>query len=147
MLTSVAGAKVQILNSDSGKKVDTISKGKCRVSGKKGSKDFFLAAKSDDGKFSLTAFIDSPAFKGFGEDYIAYYGGSDPQIFLRRRSDDELFSNFKIPGTPPDTVGAGAVSFRRDGRRVGIGLYAASNRSFTEGYSFAGPISCKYSKR
>ena len=65
MLTSVAGAKVQILNSDSGNKVDTISKGKCRVSGKKGSKDFFLAAKSDDGKFSLTAFIDSPVFKGF----------------------------------------------------------------------------------
>ena len=133
--------------SESGKTVDTITKGKCRVSGKKGSKDFFLTAKSEDGKFSLTAFIDSPVFTGFDETYIAYYGGDDPQIFLRRNSDDEVFSNFKIPGTPAGVVGGGAVDFRRDGRRVGIGLDPASNKSFTEGYSFAGVIGCKYSKR
>ncbi len=136
-----------ILKGESSRVADTISKGKCRVSGKKGNRDFFLTAKSDDGKFSLTAFIDAPVFQGFRETYTAYYGGKDPQIFLRRRADDELFSNFKLPGTPPDTVGAGAVAFRRDGRRVGIGLYAAPNRSATEGYSFAGPLSCKYSKR
>lgn len=138
---------MSILDSDSGRAVDTISKGHCRVSGKKGSRDFFLTAKSEAGKFLLTAFIDAPVFKGFGEDYIAYYGGKDPQIFLHRRSDDEVFSNFKLPGTPPDTVGAGAIAFRRHGRRVGIGLYAAANRSATEGYSFAGPISCRYRRR
>lgn len=148
MLTApIADAKVTILDSDGGKVVDTVTKGHCRVDGKKGSKDFFLTAMSEGRKFHLTAFIDAPVFQGFGEDYTAYYGGKDPQIFLHRRSDDEEFSNFKLPGTPPDTVGAGAIAFRKDGRRVGIGLYAASNRSATEGYSFAGTISCKYRRR
>lgn len=147
LFAPAADAKVTILNGDGSRQVDTITKGKCRVSGKKGSRDFFLTAKSEAGKFSLTAFLDSPTFQGFGETYTAYYGGEDPQIFLRRRSDDEVFSNFKLPGTPAGTVGAGGISFRRDGRRVGVGLYAASNKTFTEGYSFAGVISCKYSKR
>jgi hypothetical protein len=147
LFASVANAKVTILDSDSGKEVDTITKGKCGVPGKKGSKDFVLFAKSENGRFLLNTFIDYPTFVGFNESYTAYYGGTDPQIFLRRNSDDEVFSNFKIPGTPAGTVGAGAIAFRKDGRRVGIGLYAASNKSFTEGYSFAGSISCKYPKK
>jgi hypothetical protein len=141
-----AFAEVTILN-DNGRQVDTITKGGCRVSGKKGNRDFFLTAKSKARKFSLTAFLDAPVFEGFHQTYIAYYGGKDPQIFLHRNSDDEVFSNFKLPGTPPDTLGAGAIAFRKHGRRVGIGLYAASNRSATEGYSFAGAIRCRYSKR
>ncbi len=146
LLAPTSGAKVTILT-DQGREVDTISKGRCRVSGKKGNRDFFLTAKSRSGKFSLTAFLDAPVFKGFGDIYIAYYGGGDPQIFLHRNSDDEVFSNFKLPGTPPGTLGAGAIAFRKHGRRVGIGLYAASNRSATEGYSFAGAIRCRYPKR
>jgi hypothetical protein len=147
LFAPIANAKLTITNSDSGREVDTITKGKCNLSGGKGSKDFYLHAKSENGKFLLTAEIDYPTFVGFDEYYIAYYGGMDTQIFLERRSDHEVFSNWKIPGTPAGAVGAGGVAFRRDGRRVGIGLYAASNRSFTEGYSFAGPISCKYPKQ
>lgn len=146
LLAPVASAKVTILDGDS-MTVDTISKGKCRVSGKKGKQDFFVTAKSDAGKFSLTGFIDAPVFTGFHDDYTIFYGGTDPQVFLRRNSDDELFSNFKIPGTPAGTVGGGGISFGNGGRRVGIGLAPAANESFTEGYTFAGVISCKYPKR
>ncbi len=147
LFASHANAKVTILDSDSGQEVDTVTKGKCAVIGKKGSKDFRLFARSENGKFSLAAYIDHPKFVGFDDSYTAYYGASNPQIILARNSDDERFSNFDIPGTPPGTVGAGAIAFRKDGRRVGIGLYAASNETFTEGYSFAGSISCKYPKK
>ena len=141
-----APAKVTILDND-GKPVDTIKSGKCIVSGKKGAKDFFMAAKSESRAFSLTAFIDAPVFSGFRQDYTIYYGGEDPQVFLHRRADDAVFSNFKIPGTPPGTVGGGAIHFARHGRKVGIGLAPASNKSFTEGYVFAGGLNCKYPKR
>ncbi len=140
-----ATAKVSIL-AEGGQKVDTISKGKCRVSGKRGSKDFFATAKSDGGRFVLTAFIDAPVFRGFRHDYTIFYGGEDPQVFLHRRSDDEVFSNFKIPGTPAGVVGGGAIDFGKGGRRMGIGLAPAPNKSFTEGYTFAGVIPCKYPK-
>lgn len=143
----MAEAKVTIMKSDGNREVDTITRGKCRVSGKKNNRDFFLYAKSDDNKFFVTAFIDAPVFKGFGEFYTAYYGGEDPQIFIHRRSDDAVFSNFKLPGTPVDTVFAGGIAFRKQGRRVGIGLYGATNKAGTEGYSFAGPINCKYPRR
>ncbi len=146
LLAPTANARVTILG-DNGQKVDTIAKGKCRVSGKKGSKDFFLTAKSKAGKFALTVFIDSPVFTGFHDDYTIFYGGSDPQVFLHRNSDDEVFSNFKIPGTPAGAVGGGAIKFGKGGRKVGIGLSPASSKSFTEGYSFAGVIRCKYRKR
>lgn len=144
---SAASAKVTILTSDTSQQVDVITKGKCRVSGKKGSRDFLLYAKSKAGKFLLSIFIDHPTFTGFKDTYSVYYGGTDPQVFLHRNSDDEVFSNFKLPGTPAGTVGAGAVAFRKHGRRVGVGLYGASNKSATEGYSFAGPINCRYRKR
>ena len=147
LLAPVASAKVTILNSDSGRRVDTISKSRCRVDGKKGNQDFFAAAKSDSGKFTLTAFIDAPVFQGFRRDYTIYYGGKDPEVFLRRRSDNELFSNFKIPGTPAGAVGGGAIDFGEGGRKMGVGLSPASNKSFTEGYVFAGVMRCKYPKR
>ena len=143
----MAGAKVAIMKSDGNRQVDTFTRGKCWVRGKKDNRSFVLQARSDQNKFSLSAYIDAPVFKGFGEYYIAYYGGEDPQIFLRRRSDDALFGNLKLPGTPPNTVGAGAIAFRKQGLRVGIGLYGATNRAGTEGYSFAGPINCKYARR
>ncbi len=141
-----ASAKVTILKGEQDREVDSITKGKCLVSGKKGQRDFFLTARSNEGKFILTAFIDHPVWKGFNEFYIPYYGGKNPEIFLHRNSDDEVFSNFKLPGTPAGVVGAGAVAFRKHGRRVGIGLYAASNKSHTEGYSFAGALNCRYRK-
>lgn len=142
-----ASAQIQILDSNSSNKVDTITKGKCRVSGKKGNRDFFLAAKSDKGKFLLTVFIDAPVFTGFGDTYIVYYGSPDPQIFLHRNSDDEVFSNFKLPGTPAGVVGGGAVAFRKQGKRVGIGLSPAVSKGADEGYVFAGPINCSYRKK
>jgi hypothetical protein len=141
-----ASAKVIILKGEQSREVDSITEGHCLVSGKKGHRDFFLTAKSKKGKFNLTAFIDDPVWKGFNQYYITYYGGKDPEVFLHRNSDDEVFSNFKLPGTPAGIVGAGAVAFRKHGRKVGIGLYAASNKSHTEGYAFAGAIRCKYRK-
>ncbi len=146
VLPAAAPGKVTILDQDSNV-VDTISKGGCRVSGKKGSQDFFGSAKSDGGRFLLSIFIDAPVFTGFDEDYVIYYGGEDPQVFLRRRADEEVFGNFKIPGTPAGTVGGGGIKFSKDGRRVGVGLAPASNKSFTEGYTFAGVFKCKYRKR
>ena len=143
----LASGQISISASNSDRQVDTLTRGKCRVSGKKGHRDFFLTAKSDRGKFRLSVFIDSPVFTGFGEFYTAFYGGPDPQIFLRRLADDEVYSNFKLPGTPSGTVFAGGVAFRKQGRRVGVGLYGASNKNGTEGYSFAGPINCRYSNR
>lgn len=140
-----ASAKITVLDND-GNKVDTFKKSKCRVSGKKGKQDFFAAAKSDDGKFLLSIFLDAPVFSGFDEDYTIFYGGEDPQVFLHRRSDDEVFSNFKIPGTPAGTVGGGGIKFAHGGRKLGVGLAPASNKSFTEGYSFAGVVPCKYPK-
>lgn len=145
LLAPAATAEVTILDND-GNQVDTIEKAKCRVSGKKGSGDFLAAAKSKAGMFSLTVFIDAPVFGGFDDDYTIFYGGGDPQVFLNRRSDEEVFSNFKIPGTPAGTVAGGGIEFGRGERTMGVGLAPASNKSFTEGYSFAGVIPCKYPK-
>lgn len=142
-----ASAEIKILNGDSGAEVDSISKGECRVDGKKGNRHFFLYAKSVRKKFRLTAFISAPVFDGLGKRYDVYYGDEDPQIFLTRLSDDEVFSNFKLPGTPAGELYAGGIAFRNKGTRVGIGIYGASNKSATEGYSFAGPINCKYRHR
>jgi len=144
---STASAEIKILDGDSGREVDSITKGRCNVGGEKGNRQFFLYAKSTQNKFRLTAFISSPVFDGFGERYDVFYGGEDPQIFLTRLADDEAFSNFKLPGTPSGEVWAGGIAFRNKGTRVGIGLYGASNKSATEGYSFAGPINCKYKRR
>lgn len=145
LLAPAASAKVTILDSD-GNQVDTIAKAKCLVTGSKGSQDFFAAAKSQTGMFLLTVFIDAPVFQGFDDDYTIFYGGGGPQVFLNRRSDDEVFSNFKIPGTPAGTVAGGGIKFGRGGRTMGVGLAPASNKSFTEGYSFAGVLPCKYRK-
>lgn len=143
----LASGQISIRKSDSNQQVDTVTRGKCRVSGKKGNRDFFLTAKSDHRKFRLSVFLDSPVFTGFGKFYTAFYGGTDPQIFLRRLADDKTYSNFKLPGTPAGTVFAGGVAFQNKGRRVGVGLYGATDKGGTEGYTFAGPINCRYSRR
>lgn len=139
-------AKVSIIDKDSNV-VDTISKLGCRASGKKGKQDFFATGKSDEGKFRLGVFIDEPVFTGFGEEYTIYFGGTDPQYFLTRRSDEEEFSNFKLPGTPAGTLAAGEIKFNGKGTKMGIGTYAANNKSMTEGYAFAGVVKCKYRRR
>jgi hypothetical protein len=58
------------------------------------------------------------------------------------------YSNeFPIPGTPPDTVGGGAIKFSANGKRVAAGLAPAANEAYTEGVIFAGSMKCKYRKR
>ena len=146
-LPGSAAAKFPITTSDGGKTVDTVTRGKCKVKGKKGNRAFFLYAKSDHGKFKIEALIDDPPFEGFGEVYTVYYGSDDPQITLTRLADRKQFSNFKLPGTPAGTVFAGGIAFRKQGKRVGVGLYGAVDRSGKEAYSFAGPINCRYPRR
>jgi hypothetical protein len=146
-LTASASATVKVLDQDGGT-VDTFTKGECRVFGKGNGQRFFAVLKSEQKLFSMTVFIDEGTWKGFGRDYALSYGVDDPAYFLRRRTDDELFSNvYPIPGTPPGAVGAGGIHFNGSGKRMGIGAYAASNKAFTDGYSFAGGVRCRYKKK
>jgi hypothetical protein len=147
VLAAPAGAEVRVLDADSNT-VDSFKTGDCRTFGKGADQRFFASLKSEGKLFSMTVFIDEGTWKGFGEDYALSYGSEDPAYFLRRRADDELFSNvFPVPGTPPGVLGAGAIKFNGSGKRMGIGAYAASNKSFTDGYSFAGVVKCKYKKK
>lgn len=146
-LVAPAGAEVQILDQDSAK-VDAFKTGQCRLFGKGSGQRFFAVLKSEQKKFSMTVFIDEGTWKGFHTDYTLLYGVDDPAFFLRRRADDELFSNvFPIPGTPPGAVGGGGIDFSGTGKRMGIGFAPASNKSYTEGYVFAGTVKCKYPKK
>lgn len=146
LFAPVASAEVTILDSDA-KEVDVVERGKCKIKGKKGDQYFFAHAKSKTGKFSLDVLIEEPTFQGFDDLYILYFGADDPGVSLTRNSDNEIFSNFKIPGTPAGTVGGGVVRFAKGGKKLGVGLSPASNRSFTESYSFAGYLNCKYPKK
>ena len=140
-----SGATVRIVGNEG--VLDTFKSVTCRVNGSGSNRDFFASGRSEDNRFRLSVFIDSPVFKGFGREYEIFYGTPDPQVFLTRRSDGETFSNYKLPGTPAGVLGAGEIKFNGRGTRMGAGMYSANNRDATEGLAFAGVVKCKPPRR
>jgi hypothetical protein len=141
-----APAKIQVVGNEGGV-LDTFDTIRCRASGSGNNQDFFASGKSENRRFRLSIFIDAPVFKGFGRDYEIFYGAEDPQVFLTRLADDEKFSNFTVPGTPPGLLQAGEIKFNGRGTRMGAGMYSANNKEATEGLAFAGGVRCKYRRR
>jgi hypothetical protein len=141
-LAAPAQAEISIVD-DAGNVVSEIKKGKCKVTGKKGKKEFVGFGESPEG-WELNVYILNESWGGVKDDYTLFYGVRDVGFDLYG-PDSELYSNqFPIPGTPPGLVGGGAIKFGKHGRKLAIGFAPAPNRDFTRGVSFAGAMKCKY---
>lgn len=145
LLPAVASAEIKIYDSDGAALLGEIEKGKCKVSGGKGNKDFFADGRSTNGTYTLDVNI-IQAWKGFGRDYSLFYGAEDPNFFLIGPGGP--YSNvYPIPGTPPGAVGGGGIHFARDGKKLRIGFAPAYDSHLNSGLVFAGSMRCKYPRR
>jgi hypothetical protein len=143
VLASAATAKVTVLDEE-GAPLSTIEKAKCAVKGKQGEK-FFLAFAEGTNGWELDVFIYEGFWGGVKDDYSLFFGTKEVGFDLYSPG-GELFSNrFPFPGTPPGA--GGAIKFSNDGKRMGIGFYAAPNREYSNGVAFAGGLKCKYRRK
>lgn len=143
VLAAPATAKVRVIDDEAGV-VSTIEKAKCAVKGKRGEKFFVAFAEGTNG-WELDVYIYESFWGGVKDDYSLQFGVKEVGFDLYSPS-GELFSNrFPFPGTPPGA--GGAIKFSNDGKRMGIGFYAAPNQDYSNGYAFAGQLECKYKRK
>lgn len=142
VLAGPAAAKVGVYDEDS--ELARFEKAKCAVKGKKG-KRFFVAFADGTGGWELDVYIYESFWGGVKDDYSLHYG-VDEVGFDLFAPDGTVFSNrFPFPGTPPGA--GGAIRFSKDGRRLGIGFYAAPNRDYSDGVALAGGLKCRYKRK
>lgn len=141
---AAAVATVKVYDSETAASLGEVRKAKCKLKRDADGRFFVAGSESTNGDFTLN--VNVLDWQGFKQDYTFYLGAQDPSFFLT--ASYGVFSNvYPIPGTPPGAVGAGAVSFRRDGKKLGIGAYLAPNEDFTRGVKFAGSLKCVYPRR
>lgn len=147
LLPAAGAATVKIYDTDGNKLLGEIDSAKCKI-GKgdgKGGKDFSAVGRTKDRSYTLDVQI-LRSWRGFGEDYSLFFGLEDPAFFLH--GPDDLYSNaYPVPGTPPGTVGGGAIHFSGNGKQLRIGFAPAANEAFTKSVVFAGGMKCKYPRK
>lgn len=147
-LASSAAAKVTILDGETGAPVGQIDKTKCILKSKGASGPFRFIAFSQpaNAQWTLDVWITKSAWRGYGETYTLFNGGSDVTFDLFGPGGSH-FVNGSIPATPDGTLGLGAIKFSPNHRSIRIGYAAASNEDFTAGVSFAGGMKCVGKKK
>jgi hypothetical protein len=144
-----ASAEVTIYNSDESMQVlATFQKASCRLNkaGAPSKIRFSLFSLPKNQTWTVAVFISNLAWHGFGGNYPLSYG--DGHTIAEVLGPGGPYSNeFAIPGTPPDTVGAGGIKFSPNGRKISIGAYGLPDEAFTSGVSVVGDAKCKYPRR
>lgn len=147
VVAPAASASIKIQRSDTSEVLQEFDKASCKAS--KNAKIAFSAfSLPANDLFTLAVFISRDEWKGFGHTYNLYYGSTDAIANVFGPNRGELYSNeFDIPGTPPGTVGAGAIKISENGKRYSVGAYGLSDESFANGVSVTGAAKCKYKRK
>ncbi len=142
-----ATASVKIQRSDTAELLEEFDKATCKAS-KNAKIAFYAFSQPANDLYTLDVFIERSAWEGFGHTYNLYYGSSDVTAFVFGPNQGETYSNeVGLPGTPPGTVGAGAIKISGNGKRYSIGAYGLSDESSSRGVSVSGAAKCKYKRR
>jgi hypothetical protein len=145
-LAPAANASVEIRQSDTTNLLEEFEKSKCKLkAGPFGFVSFSLPAND---LYRLDIFIRKGVWKGFGHTYDLFYGGEDVIANVFGPHQGELYGNdFGLPGTPDNTVGAGAIKFSDNGKKFSIGAFGLPDEHATSGVSVTGASKCKYPRR
>jgi hypothetical protein len=140
-----ASAAIKVYeNSESAALIGEVRAAKCKVRRRPTGRTFSAVGKTTDEAWRLS--VDIYDFKGFGENYPVPYGTINPTVDFEKTSGPlDFTNNYEFPGTPPGS--SGAMAFRSDGRKLGIGIYALPNADYTSGVAVAGAMRCRYPRR
>ncbi len=142
-----AGASIKIHNSETLELLQEFDKASCKAS-RNAKIPFYAFSLPANDLYTLDVFITRDAWKGFGHTYNLYYGNSDITAYVFGPNQGETYTNeVGLPGTPPGTVGAGAIKISANGKRYSIGAYGLSDESASRGVSVSGAAKCKYKHR
>jgi hypothetical protein len=144
-LAGGASASIEVYeNSEQAARIGEVRSAKCKVRRRPTGRVFSAVGKTTDEAWRLG--VDIYDFRGFGQEYPVPYGTVNPTVDFEQISGPLDFSNnYAFPGTPPGS--SGAIAFRSDGRKLGIGIYALPNADYTGGVALAGAMRCRYPRR
>lgn len=141
-----ASATIKIHESESLELLQEFERASCKAS--KGAKIAFHAfSLPTNDLYTLDLFISRDAWKGFGHTYDLLYGDGSVDASVFGPNQGELYTNaVGLPGTPPGTVGAGAIKISANGKRYSVGAYALPNEDASKGVAVTGAAKCKYKR-